>query len=227
MSIELSKQEQSNSLSAARTGRGALTILSLSLAVFSIFSVLFGPLLILLLFSPQADAAPFFFRKRSYRIDEKTVQEESEKLGKDLDSVGASRSGAGVADGADSTDGAEAGESWKSGESAKDSKDSRDSKDSKYSKDSRNSKSEGGAGSRVKGDGEDSGQAIDEALEDERNNSDLNKQIDKHVRLGDMFFHRRDYTNALIEYEEVLKLSPENFKAHFMLGKVLMSIADS
>ena len=55
---------------------------------------------------------------------------------------------------------------------------------------------------------------------------DKNKEIDRHTKLGDMFFGRHDYTNSLIEFEIVLKNDPENFKAHYMLGKILMGMAD-
>src|SRR5277367_6101507 len=50
--------------------------------------------------------------------------------------------------------------------------------------------------------------------------------VSKHTELGDGYFNNRDYTNALIEYETVLKTDKDNFKAHFMLGKVLMGLSD-
>lgn len=56
--------------------------------------------------------------------------------------------------------------------------------------------------------------------------ADKAKTTEKHMKLGDMFFERHDYTNALIEYEEVVKVDPRNFKAHWMLGKVLMGMSD-
>ncbi len=55
---------------------------------------------------------------------------------------------------------------------------------------------------------------------------DKNKQIERHTKLGDMFFARHDYTNSLIEFEMVLKADPDNFKGHYMLGKILMGMAD-
>ena len=54
---------------------------------------------------------------------------------------------------------------------------------------------------------------------------DRNKEIERHTKLGDMFFNRHDYTNSLIEFEIVLKSDAENFKAHYMLGKILMGMA--
>jgi tetratricopeptide (TPR) repeat protein len=52
------------------------------------------------------------------------------------------------------------------------------------------------------------------------------RPIARHTELADTFFSRRDYTNALIEYQTVVKEDPNNFKAHFMLGKVLMGMSD-
>jgi len=51
-------------------------------------------------------------------------------------------------------------------------------------------------------------------------------QVEKHTAIGDGFYDRHDYTNALIEYEDVVKVDEHNFKAHFMLGKVLMGMSD-
>ena len=48
------------------------------------------------------------------------------------------------------------------------------------------------------------------------------RKVDKHMKYGDAFFARHDYTNGLLEYETVIKTDPENYKAHFMAGKVLM-----
>ncbi|MEZ4535411.1 MAG: tetratricopeptide repeat protein [Cyanobacteriota/Melainabacteria group bacterium] len=57
-------------------------------------------------------------------------------------------------------------------------------------------------------------------------NPEKASKIEKHLKLGDMFFKRRDLTNAMLEYEDVVKVDPDNFKAHFMLGKVLMAMSD-
>ncbi|HNM51078.1 MAG TPA: tetratricopeptide repeat protein, partial [Candidatus Obscuribacter sp.] len=125
-----------------------------------------------------SESAPFFFRKRSYKLDEKAIQQESEKVERDLSG----------------------------------------SDDEK-----------GKSGRKPEGENPAGREPLDDALaleEGEDKEADKNKQIEKHTRLGDMFFARRDFTNALIEYEDVLKLSADNFKSHYMLGKVLMSMAD-
>jgi Flp pilus assembly protein TadD, contains TPR repeats len=50
--------------------------------------------------------------------------------------------------------------------------------------------------------------------------------IEKHFKLGDTFFERRDFTNALLEYEAIVSLDKQNLKAHYMLGKTLMNMSD-
>jgi tetratricopeptide (TPR) repeat protein len=50
--------------------------------------------------------------------------------------------------------------------------------------------------------------------------------VNKHTKLGDDFFASKDYTNAMIEFSQVVKADPDNFKGHFMLGKVLLNMND-
>ena len=55
---------------------------------------------------------------------------------------------------------------------------------------------------------------------------DIVGKIGKHTKMGDTFFQRRDFTNAMIEYQDIVKLDSENTKAHYMLGKILMAMSD-
>ena len=55
---------------------------------------------------------------------------------------------------------------------------------------------------------------------------DKAQYISKHLDTGEGFFQKRDLTNALIEYEDVVKTDPKSFKAHYMLGKVLLGMSD-
>src|SRR5690606_1236036 len=38
------------------------------------------------------------------------------------------------------------------------------------------------------------------------------KKILKHTKLGDMFFERKDFTNALLEYQTLAEIDKQNFK---------------
>src|SRR4030095_4349942 len=52
------------------------------------------------------------------------------------------------------------------------------------------------------------------------------RALTKHSKLGDSYFERKDYTNALIECQAVLKEDPDNYKAHYMLSKILIALND-
>ncbi len=50
--------------------------------------------------------------------------------------------------------------------------------------------------------------------------------IERHQHLGNQFFKSKDFTNALLEYQMVLRLDPDNFEGHFNLGKTLLAVCD-
>ena len=52
------------------------------------------------------------------------------------------------------------------------------------------------------------------------------QESDEHMKAGDLFFSKRDYTNAMIEYGHVVQIDDHNIKARYMLGKVLIAMSD-
>lgn len=55
---------------------------------------------------------------------------------------------------------------------------------------------------------------------------EASQQTDEHMKSGDRFFAKHDYTNAMIEYGRVVQLDDGNIKARYMLGKVLLAMSD-